>query len=181
MIKCSDEQDAMQQLIHRAGFFSGRTRLLRPQPCKPSSIQQDNSQEYQFLIALKKNLAGFKQCYAELNESWEFERFDFREGIEKDMTWVQGRVPRIASLLEQISPHGKLHPFLQKIVDEAVQSDLITCDIESRFNNERTVLKAFFQVTYFLRLANDFGQRLHVPPDKPDFEWSSLLFVCSIR
>jgi len=171
----------MQQVIPRTGFFSGRTRLLGLQPRRPSSIQQDKPQEYQFLIELKKNLAGLKQCYAELNESWEFERFDFREGIEKDMTWVQRRVPRVASLLKQVSPLGKLHPFLQTIVDEAVQSDLITCDIESRFNNERTVLKAFFQVTYFLRLAIDFGQRLHVPPDKPDFEWCSLLFVCSIR
>ena len=171
----------MQHIIPRAGFFSDRTGLLRLQPGKPSFTQQDKPQEYQLLIELKRNLAVLRQCYAELNEYWEFERFDFREGLEKDMTRVQGRVPRIASLLEQISPPGKLHPFLQKIVDEAVQSDLITCDIESRFNNERTVLKAFFQVTYFLRLAIDFGQRLHVPPDKPDFEWCSLLFVCSIR
>jgi hypothetical protein len=181
MIKCSDEQDAMQHVIPRTGFFSGRTRLLRLQPCKPSSIQQDNPQEYQFLIELKKNLADLKHCYAELSDAWEFERFDFRDGVEKDLTWVQGRVSHIASLLEQLSPLGKLHPFLQRIVDEAAQSDLITCAIESRFNNERTVLKAFFQLTYFLRLAIDFGQRLHVPPDKPDFEWCSLLFICSIR
>ena len=171
----------MQQVIPRTGFFSGRTRLLRLQPCKPSSILQDRSLEYRFLIELKKNLTGLSHCYAELSEYWSFEGFDFREGAEKDLAWVRGQVPRVASLLEQVSPLSRLHPFLQKIVDEAVQADLGSSDIEGRFNNERIVLKSFFQVTYFLRLAIDFGQRLHVPPDKPNFEWCSLLFVCSIH
>ena len=174
-------QASLRQISFRDRFLAHRSHLLRFKTGRKPSGQRNRAYEYELFISLKSNLEYLRKCFEDLDQHWDFMAFEARnEKKGYDIKWIQRQIPKVAVVLERVSLTGGLHSFLQKAVDEALQADLTgTTDFQHTFVNTRVVLKTFFYLTHFLRLAIYFAENLSIPPEQPDFDWSSLLFVCS--
>ena len=174
-------QASLRQISFRDRFIAHRSHLLRLKTGPKLSGQHNRAHEYELLISLKRNLEYLTKCFEDLDHHWDFMAFESRDEEKgHDIKWIQGQLPKVAIVLERVSLSGRLHPFLQKAVDDALQADLTgNTEFQHTFVNTRVVLKTFFHLTHFLRLAIYFAENRSVPPEQPDFDWSSLLFVCA--